>query len=166
MARIEKVQLHELSTGDQIAVMGYVADLDEALVPLMSHAGGKYFHHGIFDKERLEVIELHGDTKDDAKPKRRPILDFVSGRPLYRVVHETCLPVETTMEMANEVVANQSYFPSYHLIKNNCETFATYLKTGIPYSQQASDAIKQFLRSAVLVMSAVAASSIAVLGRR
>lgn len=165
MPRIEIVQLGDLKTGDQIAVMGQVADLHPSLLPLMDHTDGIYFHHGIFDKEKLEVIDFHGDTKANAKPKRRPILEFVAGRPqLYRVVHENCLPVETTMNMANEAAEKPSYWPGYDLIRNNCETFATYLKTGIKHSAQASAALLHLLckAAAAVTTAAIVAGSASV----
>ena len=157
MPRIEIVQLADLKTGDQIAVMGQVADLHPSLLPFMDHTNGIYFHHDIFDKENLEVIDFHGDTKANAKPKRRPILEFVAGRPqLFRVVHENCLPVETTMKMANEAAEKRSYWPGYDLITNNCETFATYLKTGIKHSAQASAALCHLLLKAASAVTAAA----------
>ena len=160
MPRIESVQLGDLKTGDQIAVMGQVADLHPSLLPLMDHTDGKYFHHGIFDKEKLEVIDFHGDNKANAKPKRRPILEFMAGRTqLYRVVYENCLPVETTMEMANEAAERPSDWPGYDLIRNNCETFATYLKTRNRYSAQASAALLNLLCDAASVAVAVVARS-------
>ena len=48
------------------------------------------------------------------------------------------------MQMAENAVAMQSSWPSYDLIKNNCETFAIYLKTGKPCSMQVLDAVKMF----------------------
>ena len=78
MLRIEIVQLGDLKTGDKIAVMGEVADLHSSLLPLMDHTNGIYFHHGIFDKEKWEVNDLHGDIKPNAKPKRRPIREFIA----------------------------------------------------------------------------------------
>ena len=164
MPKVEEVQLGDLKTGDQIAVMGQVADLHPSLLPFMDHTNGVYFHHGIFDKEKLEVIDFHGDTKANAKPKRRPILEFVAGRPqLYRVVHENCLPVETTMKMANEAAEKPSYWPGYDLITNNCETFATYLKTGTKHSAQASAALFNLLcKAAAAVTVAVVAGSASV----
>ena len=161
MAKVEVVQLSDLKTGDQIAVMGNVADIHSSLRPWMQHTGGTYFHHGVFDKEALEVIDFHGDSKADAKPKRRPILEFVAGRPqLYRVIHEECLPVETTMKMANEAAEKRSHWPGYDLITNNCETFATYLKTGKKYSAQASEALFNLLsNAATAVAEAVKARS-------
>ena len=144
--KIEIVELRDLKHGDQIAVMGDIDEIHTALRPFMTHAKGKYFHHGIYDKETLEVIEFHGDNKASARPKRRPLLQFTCARyPLYRVVHEKCLPVETTMKMANEEVDNKNSWPDYDLIENNCETFATYLKTGHKYSEQGVSAGLNFL---------------------
>ena len=168
MPVIEVVQLSDLNTGDQVAVMGQVEDLHPSLRPFMDHTNGVYFHHGIFDRETLEVIDFHGDNKANAKPKRRPILEFVAGRPhLYRVIHEECLPVETTMEMANEAAEEPSRWPGYNLIRNNCETFATYLKTGIKHSAQASAALFNLLYmvtsttgSGLLAISARSVSSL------
>jgi len=165
MPIIEVVQLRDLKTGDQIAVMANVVDLNPSLLPLMDHTNGIYFHHGIFDKEKLEVIDFHGDSKANAKPKRRSILEFAAGRSqLFRVVHENCLPVETTMKMANEAADQHSYWPGYDLIRNNCETFATYMKMGIKHSAQASAALLNLLSNAAAVTGAavVAGSAAAV----
>ena len=56
------------------------------------------------------------------------------------------------MQMAENAVAMQSSWPSYDLIKNNCETFATYLKTGKPCSIQVLDAVNK-LGAAALAMT-------------
>jgi len=157
MPRIEVVQLSDLKTGDQTAVMGNVVDLHPSLLPLMDHTKGIYFHHGIFDREKLEVIDFHGVTKADAKPKRRPILEFVArGRQLFRVLHENCLPVAETMKMVNEATEQRSYWPGYDLITNNWETFATYLKTGKKYSAQASAALLNLLINAAAAVTGAA----------
>lgn len=147
MYKFELVRkLSDLKTGDQIAVSGHVDNLHPSLGQFMRHTDGVYFHHGIFDEERMEVIDVHGDKKFNAKPKRRSIHEFVARRSqLYRVIHENCLPVETTMMMANKALTRWSFWPPvYDLISNNCETFANYLKTGIKYSSQASAAVSNF----------------------
>lgn len=142
----EEVELNDLNTGDQIAVTGNLASLSPFLLTLMPHSNGVYFHHGIFDRENLAVIDLHGENKEDAKPNRRPFLSFFKGHDkLYRVIHEETLSVEKTMMMAEEVLRQQHSWPAYDLIKNNCETFATYLKTGIPTSSQVFEAAKELV---------------------
>ena len=40
MPKVEVVQLGDLKTGDQISVMGQVADLHMSLLPLMDHTNG------------------------------------------------------------------------------------------------------------------------------
>ena len=40
MPKVEEVQLGDLKTGDQISVMGQVADLHPSLLPLMDHTNG------------------------------------------------------------------------------------------------------------------------------
>lgn len=168
MVHIEEVELHHLEHGDQIAIMGDVAELNPTLKNLMFIIEGSdtYFHHGIYDKEKMEVIELQGETKQNAVPKRRTIRQFLAGRTqLYRVVHEKCLPVEETMKMAEDILDKKESWPGYGLIVNNCETFATYLKTGERRSQQVLEAIKQFLKFVIRkVVPAAAVSSAAVGG--
>lgn len=142
----EEVELNDLNTGDQIAVTGNLAALSPFLSTLMPHSNDVYFHHGIFDKENLAVIDLYGESKRDAKPNRRPFLSFFRGDDkLYRVIHEETLSVEQTMMMAEEVLRQQHLWPAYILIKNNCETFATYLKTGIATSRQVIEAAKELV---------------------
>ena len=144
MPRYEPALLSDLNIGDQIAVMGNVVDLNPSLLQFMRHTNGTYFHHGILDKEN-KVIDFHGHKKFSAKPKRRDISEFLAGRSLlYRVIQEKCLPVETTMKMAHDAVQPWSLYPVYDLLLNNCETFATYLKTGIKHSAQASEAVSRF----------------------
>ena len=153
MPTYEPACLNNLKTGDQIAVKGNVVDLNPFLLPFMLHTNGEYFHHGILDKERMEVIDFHEDNKFSAKPKRRSISEFLAGRcQLYRVIHEECLPVEKTMEMANDAVQPGSFYPAYNLLLNNCETFATYLKTGNKRSAQASQAVLNFLLFIMLLL--------------
>ena len=159
MSKLEFVQEGELKTGDQIAVMGQVEDIHPSLLPLMSHTNGKYFHHGIFDKEKSEVIDISGDTKANAKPRRRPLLEFTAGRgQLYRVIHDECLPVETTMKMADEAVERPGCWPDYDLITNNCETFATFLKTRTKHSAQAYAALSNVLPMPTVAAAAYGAS--------
>ena len=154
MPRIEEVEQRNLNTGDQIAVIAF-HDLDPLLLLLNMNTNITFYHHGIYDKETDSVIEFHGDTKANATPKRREFTEFVAGQnKLFRVVYdedETRLPVDETMRMAENAVAMQNSWPSYDLIKNNCETFATYLKTGKPCSMQVFDAAKKLGAAALEV---------------
>lgn len=147
--RYEEVQLKDLKTGDQIAVSGNVKDLHSLLVPLTMHTENIYFHHGIFDKENLAVYDVSGDNKANARPKRRDFTEFFARHSkLYRIVYEdgVCLPVDEVMKRAKDAVELQSFWPDYHIITNNCESFATFLKTGYLYSQQAIIAVQEFCK--------------------
>jgi len=143
--RCVKVKLGDLKHGDQIAVMGNVANLSQLLRPLMTLIGQTYYHHGIYDKENMAVYHFTGVDKANAKPQKSDFTDFFAGHTqLYRVEYEDneqCLPVHEVMKRAEDAVNRSSTWPGYHLIKNNCESFATYLKTGKAYSKQALDAL-------------------------
>lgn len=158
----EVVEMGHLKTGDQIAICGNVADLHEALVPLTVHTDHRYFHHGIFEKETSAVYDFHGDTKENARPQKRDFTKFYAGRTqLYRVVYKDgeCLPAAEVMRRAKNAVKLQSSWPHYHIIKNNCESFATYLKTGELYSEQALVAIREFLNKIGPIIAEVVLSS-------
>jgi len=143
--RYEEVKMRDLKHGDQIAVMGNVADLSPLLTPLMEHTGETYYHHGIYDANNMEVIHFTGESKADAKPKRSDFPEFFAGhKQLYLVVyedHEECLPVQEVMKRAEDALKQARSWPGYDIIKNNCETFACYLKTGKARSKQAMDAL-------------------------
>lgn len=143
--RCEKVKQGDLKLADQIAVMGNVADLDPLLRSLTAHIGETYFHHGIYDTNNVVVYHFTGDNKASAKPKKSDFTEFFAGHiQLYRVVYEDneeCLPDHEVMEKAEEAVNRSSTWPDYHIIQNNCESFATYLKTGKLYSRQALEAL-------------------------
>lgn len=131
--KIEVVKLGDLKTGDQIAVKGDVKNLSPCLTFVTAHSNGTYLHHGIFNKEELCVYELQGDTKKDAIPKKRDFTEFYAGHSvLCRVEYDEgeCFTVDETIKRAEEVVKQGSRWPAYNLIRNNCESFATYLKTG------------------------------------
>ena len=148
--RYEEVQLKDLKTGDQIAVSGNVRDLHPLLVLFTIHTENIYFHHGIFDKENLAVYDVSGDNKANARPQRRDFTEFFAGHSkLYRVVYEEgeqCLPVDEVMQRAKDAVEQQSCWSGYHIITNNCESFATFLKTGYRYSEQAIRAVQEFCK--------------------
>lgn len=151
--RYEEVQMRDLKHGDQIAVRGNVADLHPLLGSLVMIVGEHYYHHGIYDAHNMEVIHLTGDSKADAKPIKNDFTKFYAGHnQLFRVVYEDdeqCFSVEEVMKRAEDAVNRPTSWPGYDIIKNNCETFAFYLKTGKMYSKQASDALKKLIVTAV-----------------
>lgn len=155
---LEDVKVDDLNTGDQIAVIGGSKLLHWLVAYFTNRQCEEYHHHGIFDKENEEVIEFHGETKWTSIPKRRPIRQFLGDGSLYRIVYrpENCLPVEETMKLAKKVLEKPSSWPKYHAAKNNCETFATYLKTGNRRSAQVSKFSKHFIHQFVISICPVA----------
>lgn len=143
--RYEEVKMRDLKHGDEIAFMGNLADLSPLLTQVMGHTDQTYYHHGIYDAKNMEVIHFTGENKADAKPQRSDFTDFFGGHQhLYRVVYdnqEECLPVQEVMKRAEDALKQASSWPCYDIIKNNCETFACYLKTGKARSKQAMDAL-------------------------
>ena len=132
-----------------------------AKAPLAPPSARSLLHHGIFNKEELCTYELQGDTKKEARPKKRDFTEFYAGHTaLYRVEYDEgeCLPVDETIKRAEEVVKQGSRCPTYDLIRNNCESFATYLKTGKEISVQVLNALVEM---AVKVATVVGGSSIA-----
>lgn len=145
MPRIENVVVEQLNTGDHIAAERDCSEISPFLCPLLSGTDGKYRHHGIFYCGSLGamVIEFGAETgnKDNARFQVRSIEEFLGNSPqLYRVVHENYLSVEETLKLAEKALKLGR--PRYNLLFNNCETFATYLKTGVGHSQQVSSAFK------------------------
>lgn len=159
---LEVVELSDLNDGDQIAVRGEVKNLSPCLRHITAHTDGTYLHHGIFLKETWSVIEFQGVNKKDAKPRKRPFLKFFEGNSdgkLYRVRYEEgkCFDVEETKRRANEALEKGNSWPGYNLLLNNCESFATFLKTGVAVSQQVLMAL---IKNLGLLGCALAASSI------
>ena len=166
--RYVKVKQGDLKHGDQIAVMGNVANLSQLLRPLRLLIGETYYHHGIYDKENTAVYHFTGVDKADAKPQKSDFTDFFAGHTqLYRVEYEDnehCLPVHKVMERAEDAVNQSSTWPHYDLIQNNCESFATYLKTGKAYSKQAFEALVVGAMAAVEVGPYVVGSAAVSIG--
>ena len=61
--------MQQLKHGDQIAVMGNVADLSSLLLTFMGFTDYTHNHHGIFD-EKGAVIDFYGESKENAKPQK------------------------------------------------------------------------------------------------
>ena len=51
----------------------------------------------------------------------------------------TVLRAHDTLVRANKVLERPEKWPKFHIIYNNCETFATWLKTGQGFSVQVQD---------------------------
>lgn len=131
--KIQRVKLRDLETGDHIAVRGEISSLSPFLLLFTSHSDHTYLHHGIFDKEDMSVIEIHGDSKQNARPVKRDFTMFFAGhQELFRFKYGKgeCFPVNVTMKMAKEAVEQARPWPPYNLLTNNCESFVLYMKHG------------------------------------
>ena len=133
-----------MSPGTQIAVKGSYKNLHPTLAffyPLFS-SDENYYHHGVY-LGKNKVAHFSGINKADAKTRSCDILEFMKGAVdgmLYRVEYDDpalVISTENTLRYANEAIENPVNWPGYQLIKNTCESFATWLKTGIKESAQA-----------------------------
>jgi hypothetical protein len=128
-----------------------------------------YTHHGIFvgDKE-MEVIHFSGAFLDQGKSAESAriqscsldefsegaqvrlaaygtsyLLDFIRK---LSVVENTnpveCRPAEEVIKVAKYYCQHPDLWDTYHLEKNNCETFAVYCKTGVKCSQQSGQRVR------------------------
>jgi hypothetical protein len=138
-----------LPEGTHIAVKGLLENLHqrfEYLYPLVS-PDGYYLHHGVY-LGNCEVIHFFGENKADATPRICHIKEFRSrgedNGAIYKVVYKNKpadLPLDKKREKVKKVWKYREKWPKYHITKNNCETFATYLTKGRGFSVQASNAM-------------------------
>ena len=144
-----------LTPGTQIAVKRLFVHLHWSLAflyPVIS-SDGFYYHHGVYLGED-EVAHFSGEDKADAKPRSCEMVQFMDDaveEKLYRVDydnHNLLLPMETTLDEARKAIESPSEWSKYNVITNNCESFATWLKTGIAISAQAGDAVIEVNRLA------------------
>ena len=130
---VEVDSFSSLSAGTQIAVKNLVKNLDSKWLSRFTKVE-YYFHHGVYMGD-YQVVDFHGESKKDAKPRECKLYDFMKGcqdNILYRVEYvnaDVTLPVHETLKMANDILADPQKWPKFRLFWNNCETFATWLKT-------------------------------------
>ena len=113
-----------------------------------------YSHHGIYvGSDSYDVIHVSGKTKTSVQVRSCELQEFLWGSPLRLVAYgssensraykmnSTCYCTES--RQASKVVATAQHFlkhpnewGGYNLVRNNCEHFAFYCKTGIQYSDQ------------------------------
>ena len=121
------------------------------------HALGAYSHHGIYTgKPGREVIHFCGDQKSskwNAMIRACSLDEFCDGGTLRLVGygggwwgklfkrggtrHRTeSRPADDVIATAERYLDNPEKWGNYHLLFNNCETFAVYCKTGHKVSAQ------------------------------
>ena len=148
----ESIGFRDLKKGDQIAVKGVLQSLDPMLRwKFLEHiVGDKYYsHHGIYIGD-FTVVDFGGKDKYSAKARKVDLQEFMFGacdKKLYRLNYceGVCLPAEETVRRAVLAHGTQTW-PIYDVISNNCETFATYMKTGMKASQQAARALANMVK--------------------
>ena len=161
-------EISNLDPGTQIAVKGSFKNLHPSLkffYPLFSF-GEFYYHHGVYLGE-CKVVHFSGENKADAKPRSCDIYKFWKSavdQKLYRVEYDNpdlVVSIKATLDYAKKVIESPSVWPGYSIIANNCESFATWLKTGKKISAQAARA---FIKVILLPISDPAVGSIVSIG--
>ena len=105
-----------------------------------------YYHHGVFLGTDLQVIHFTGETIKNAQPRRISVSEFhqraLDGW-LYRARYNDETPVlavRETRARALELLKDPGKFPKFDLLDNNCESLATWLKTGEAHTAQGKKA--------------------------
>ena len=120
------------------------------------------FHHGIYlgAEENFKVIDFGQNGV-----RQMDLMEFHAGQPLFRVSYPEpqCIdPCDVILE-ALAFFYGEFGWGEYDLFKNNCEHFATWCKTKIKMSPQASQELQQSLfskcKQVVQVMAASSAQS-------
>lgn len=71
----------------------------------------------------------------------KTLAEFCDGREdIKRRNYKTCYPIEVTVQTAKQALRGVlgAFDKKYNFANNNCENFATYLKTGVSESRQAT----------------------------
>ena len=138
-----------------------------------------YRHHGIYTGDPLcEVIHFTGGrdkTKSQAKVIQSTLQEFCDGDQLCLVAYnhpfpmrlykrsDSCHKVQSesakvVIKRATEILRGQKRWDDYNLIKNNCEHFAVYCKTGERYSSQGIGRTQSFMLRILTKIHAVHSS--------
>jgi hypothetical protein len=146
---VELKEGEKVDPGTHIAVKGLFKNLHSVLRFLYPVISGRdyYYHHGVH-LFNCRVIHFFGVDKLDAEPRKCSVNAFrsrgeVDGK-IYKAVYNdevVVLPLAHTLALAKKVWKQPEVWPEYDIISNNCETFATCLKTGKGFSDQASNAV-------------------------
>ena len=152
---VEVKDLRTLEPGTHIAVQSLFKNLHtslKVLYPIVSNRD-YYYHHGVFlgdslkNGEKSQVIHFAGQTTKDAKLYLIGIDQFKKravDRKLYRAQYNdlaSVLPVGETLKSAKDVLRGAERRPKFDIVSNNCESLATWLKTGKAFSIQGRNGI-------------------------
>lgn len=148
--------IENLPKGTQIAVQGLLEDLNPGLASFYTKIGGKdtYEHHGVYLGDG-KVVHFHGANKDKAEPCTCDIHEFGQGGlngQIYEVSYTDPIlqesPYDQMLARVNEALVPLGWLP-YNLANNNCESFATWLKTGTAWSSQVNDGVYGIVENVV-----------------
>lgn len=125
-----------------------------------------YRHHGIYvGRKDCEVIHFSGTQnkdKSEAQVRKCTLQEFCDGDQLCLVAYSyscllsafkrgdachvfKCDTSESVIERAQHYLNRPDLWGEYHLLFNNCETFAIYCKTEKKYSSQGVGPIQALL---------------------
>jgi hypothetical protein len=145
---VEVDKVGNLHAGTQIAVKKSAESLHSSFrffYPFLSKVR-YYYHHGVY-LGQCNVVHFAGQNRDDAKPRKSDIFQFWKGAvdgKLCRVQYNdpsVLYSTEVTLALANQVLTRPEKWPGFQLANYNCESFATWLKTGENRSAQLIKAI-------------------------
>jgi len=147
--------------------------------------GGTYAHHGVLvekgEAPDTSFVAEFGPPRDSvahewdsryASIQRVTLVDFMDGSALKRVVYgrrlvEKVLKRSGSMHLANpdppdvvvkralSVINGEEEWGQYHLLKNNCEHFAIWCKTGQLHSNQVPFGLAKGVDTVVEALDAV-----------
>ena len=144
MDGLKPVALTDLKSGDQVALKRKVEleTFNPSFKILNPIVGNHYYHHGIFIEPHHVTHQewLFTDShltracKEDINELMRSI--SVDGT-IYKVAcdQRNSLPVDEVIKRGEEMVS-AGVLEQFNIVTNNCETFATFLKTGKRTSSQ------------------------------
>ena len=96
-------------------------------------ANDTHWHHGIMGVNAT-VIDMYGDTKESAVVSIRSLDDIMKDRTSFVIIqypNDTPFHRIATLDVAHWYTQYRENIPGlYNLLSNNCESFATFCRTG------------------------------------
>ena len=152
--------IYDLAPGTQIKVKRSWRNLDPSLGSLhyLFTLDDYYYHHGVY-LGCDEVVHFYGPDKDNAIICFCSLSQFMSlamDNELRKVQHNVNnVEPESILIMAERYKLDRRSFGRYNLLRNNCESFATFLTTGKKISDQADKALKSLCKNISILLLVV-----------
>ncbi|OIJ26033.1 lecithin retinol acyltransferase family protein [Nocardioides luteus] len=93
---------------------------------------GRYYTHHAIDAGDGTVIHYTGTAATGRRVERSSLESFADGGEIYLRSYRSRLPAEEIVSRAESRLG----MTGYHLVRNNCEHFATWASTGSAASRQ------------------------------